>query len=79
VIDFMISKGAKISEDDIMSITHNPVFKEKLEAVKTRANSYVPVPSPPPQPYMISPSRQKELKRRRNLKLLRFGLTKKRR
>ena len=79
VIDFMISKGAKISEDDVMSILHNPVLKEKLEAVKIRANSYVPVPSPPPQPFMISPSRQKELKRRRNLKLLRFGLTKKRR
>jgi hypothetical protein len=62
-----------------LSITHNPVFKEKLEAVKTRANSYVPVPSPlPPQAFIISPSRQKELNRRRNFRRLGLHLTKKR-
>jgi hypothetical protein len=79
VIDFMISKGAKISDDDILSISHNPVLKEKLEAVKTQANSYVAVPSPlPPQAFIISPSRQKELNRRRNFRRLGLHLTKKR-
>jgi ankyrin repeat protein len=79
VIDFMISKGAKISDDDILSISHNRVLKEKLEAVKTQANSYVAVPSPlPPQAFIISPSRQKELNRRRNFRRLGLHLTKKR-
>jgi hypothetical protein len=70
LIDFMIGKGAKISDEDIVSISNNPELKERLEAIKTQANAYIPIAPPAPQPFIISPSRQKELNRRRNLRRL---------
>jgi hypothetical protein len=78
LIDFMISKGAKISDEDILAVSQKAELKERLEAVKTQANTYVGVSAPPPKPFAVSPSRQKELNRRRNFRRLGLHLTKKR-
>jgi hypothetical protein len=73
LLEFLLNKGGKITQDDIDTVSASPEMLERLQAVKLQANSHVAAPpssAPLSSVRQISESRQKELNRRRTARHL---------